>query len=119
MCHLLLLAPLIGLVLFFVLHWQRALPPYIVIVAGSLAIYWKIMLSQRRKPTVGKRAMIGDSAVVVKVEPRLIDVRYHDEVWRAVSPEPLQVGQRVVIRDVEGLTLKVSPSSPADAKAPE
>jgi membrane-bound ClpP family serine protease len=34
---------------------------------------------------------------------------YKGEIWRAVSSQPLQPGQQVVIEKVEGLTPQVAP----------
>ena len=114
MHHLLLILPLLGLILFVFLLWQVALPLYMVMLVVSLAIYWKIIQAQRRRPVIGKRAMIGDRAVVVRVGGDAVEVEYEGEIWRAVSPEPLHQGQQVVIESVEGLILRVAPLKPRD-----
>jgi membrane protein implicated in regulation of membrane protease activity len=84
--HLLLVLPLVGLVLFIFLQWEVALPLYLIIVVGSLAIYWKVIRAQRRRPTTGKRAMVGGEAVVVRVDGNDVEVDYQGEIWRATSP---------------------------------
>jgi len=62
---------------------------------GCLAcIYWKIIQAQRRRPVIGKRAMIGDRAVVVRVGGDAVEVECEGEIWRAISPEPLHQGQQ-------------------------
>ena len=109
MHHLFLLVVLFGWVLFLFLSWQVALPLYVIAVIISLAIYWKIIEAQHKRPVIGKKAMIGDQAVVARVEGGDVEVEYEGEIWRAVSPEPLQQGQRVIIKAVEGLILKVAP----------
>jgi membrane-bound serine protease (ClpP class) len=114
MHHLLLVLPLLGLILFVFLLWQVALPLYMVMLVVSLGIYWKIIQAQRRRPVTGKRAMIGDRAVVVRVGGDAVEVEYEGEIWRAVSPEPLHQGQRVIIESVEGLILRVAPLKPRD-----
>lgn len=111
MHHLLLVLPLLGFALFIFLRWQVALPLYMVMLVVSLAIYWKIIQAQRRRPVIGKRAMIGDRAVVVRVDGDAAEVEYEGEIWRASSPQPLQPGQQVVIEAVEGLALQVSPAT--------
>ena len=68
MHHLLLILPLLALGLFIYLSWQIALPLYLLIMVGSLAGYWKAFQAQRQRPFIGRRAMIGDRAVVVKRE---------------------------------------------------
>ncbi len=118
MHHLLLLLPLVGLVLFIYLLWQVALPLYVILLIASLALYWKIIRAQRRRPAIGKRAMVGDQAVVVRTEADEVEVEYQGESWRAISSQPLQPGQKVTIEAVEGLALRVVPSnSKADGSA--
>jgi membrane protein implicated in regulation of membrane protease activity len=112
MHHLLLLVVLFGWILFLILSWQIALPLYMIAVIVSLVIYWKIIQSQRRRPVIGKRAMIGRQAIVVRAEGSDIDVEYEGEIWRAVSAQPLQTGQQVMIKAAEGLTLQVMPLKP-------
>ena len=109
MHHLLLLVVLLGWILFLFLSWQIALPLYVLGVIISLTIYWKIIQAQRRRPVIGKRAMIGDQAIVASVEADKIEVDYQGETWRAVSSQPLQVDQKVIIERVEGLILRVKP----------
>ena len=110
MHHLLLLVVLFGWILFLFLSWELALPLYVIGVVISLAIYWKIILAQRRQPIIGKRAMIGDQAVVVRAEADEVEVDYQGEIWRAVSSQPLHVDQNVNIEAVEGLILRVKPA---------
>ena len=110
MHHLLLLFVLIGWILFLFLSWQIALPLYVMGVIISLAIYWKVIQAQRRRPVIGKRAMVGDQAVVVRVEAEEVEVEYQGETWRAVSSQPLRSGQKVIIEGVEGLILRVKPA---------
>jgi membrane protein implicated in regulation of membrane protease activity len=111
-----LILPLLGLVLFKFLPWREALPLYVVILIVSFGLFWKIMQAQRRRPVIGKKAMIGDLAVVVSVKGDEVKVDYWGETWRAVSPQPLHQGQQVIIKGMEGLTLRVAPLSfpPAD-----
>jgi len=111
MHHLLLLVVLLGWILFLFLSWQIALPLYVIGAIISLAVYWKIVLAQRRRPVIGKRAMAGDQAVVVSLKEGEAEVDYQGEIWRAVSSQPLQAGQKVVIEGVEGLILRVKPAS--------
>lgn len=109
MHHLLLFLPLLALILFYLLPWQVALPFYALILVGSIIGYWKALQAQRQPPVMGRRAMIGDRAVVVKAEKGELEVEYKGEIWNAVSPQPLQPGQEVIIEKVEGLILQVAP----------
>jgi membrane protein implicated in regulation of membrane protease activity len=69
-------------------------------VGESLAF---LKWSRRRKAVVGLEALVGQAAVVVTPT----QVRVAGELWEARGPEPLQVGGRVVVREVDGLTLVV------------
>lgn len=69
-------------------------------VGESLAF---LKWSRRRKAAVGVEALVGQAAVVVTPT----QVRVAGELWEARGAEPLQVGGRVVVREVDGLTLVV------------
>ncbi len=114
MHHVLLFLPLLGLLLFLYLAWQAALPLYLIILMGSLGLYWKIIQSQRRRPITGRTAMIGGQGVVIMAEGDKIEVEYQGEIWRAGSNRPLRQGQPVIIEGVEGLFLRVAPLTPED-----
>ncbi len=113
MHNLLLFLPLLALGLFFVLPWQAALPLYGLILVISLIGYWKGFQAQRQPPIMGRKVMVGEGAKVVKTEGDEVEVDYRGEIWKAVSAQPLHIGQQVAIEKVEGLTLRVSPLPPA------
>lgn len=69
-------------------------------IGESLAV-WK--WSKRRKASVGAEALVGQTAVVATQT----QVRVAGELWAARSDDPLRVGEEVVVRAVEGLTLVV------------
>ncbi len=104
---LLLLA---ALLVFAVLPWRIALPLYLLVLVFSLFSAWRDMRAQSRIPPItGKKGMIGDRAVVVRVESEKAEVEYKGETWKAVSDQPLHPGQEVVILRLEGLILHVAP----------
>jgi membrane-bound serine protease (ClpP class) len=104
-----MLMPLLALFLFVFLPWQVALPLYVPIALGSLALTRRMQQTQRETPASGREAMIGAQAVVTNVGHREAKVRYRGEIWRAVSAQPLRAGQQVVVEAVEGLILRVTP----------
>ncbi len=107
MHHLLLLVIVFGWILFLFLTWRFALPLYLIAVIVTLAIYWKILKAARQAPVMGEKAMVGQTATVVKAEDNDAEVEYEGETWRAISSEPLQIGQTVIIKSVEGLVLRI------------
>jgi membrane protein implicated in regulation of membrane protease activity len=109
MHHSLLLLPLLALVLFLILPWPAALLLYLPIFVIAIAGFWKVRQALRQPPFVGAEAMIGKQAVVLHANSGRLEVQCEGEIWRAVASHPLQKGQKVVVEDVEGLTLKVAP----------
>lgn len=101
--------PVLALVLFIVLPWPVALTAYLPITLLSLAFAYKGMKAQSQPPISGQEAMIGTLAVVVSSDAQNIRVRCQGEIWRAVSERPLQRRQQVMVENVEGLTLYVTP----------
>jgi len=59
--------------------------------------------SRRRKAFVGAEALVGQTAVAATPT----QVRVAGELWEARSDAPLRVGEAVVVRAVDGLTLVV------------
>lgn len=114
MHHLLLFLPLLALILFYLIPWPVALPFYALILVGSIIAYWKALQAQRQPPVMGRKAMIGDQAIVVSAAKGEAEVEYQGEIWGAVSFQPLEPGQQVIIEGVEGLTLQVSPLPPPE-----
>jgi membrane-bound serine protease (ClpP class) len=67
------------------------------------------MGSLKYKVTAGQEAMLGARAEVVDWAGLKGHVFVHGERWNAVASHPLQVGQRVRIKAMDGLTLDVKP----------
>ena len=89
----------------FVVPWPWGI---LTIVAGGLLDIGEsvafLRWSRPRKSPVGAEALIGRTAVVAT----LTQVRVAGELWEARGDGPLRVGDEVVVRAVEGLTLLVS-----------
>jgi membrane protein implicated in regulation of membrane protease activity len=104
-CHLLLLSPVIGLVLFLILPWTIALPLYLLIVALSLWLYVKIMESMRQPVKTGSEGLLGQVAEVRPGGSLIVK----GERWSIAQPDGLTPGQQVRIVGFEGLRLEVQP----------
>ena len=66
-------------------------------------------LRSRRRPVVsGREAVVGQRGKIIVSEQRMW-VRIEGERWQCRSDMPLEAGQEVVVKGVDGLTLIVEP----------
>ena len=106
----------VAVILAFFLPW----PWKIVAVLTGLAIetvelVWGLRLARRWRAQTGAEAMIGQEAVVVAPCRPLGRVRVLGELWEARCPQGADVGERVRIEALEGLTLEVGRTTGGDA----
>ena len=88
----------------FVVPWPWGIAT--VLAGGLLDIGESLAFvkwSRRRRSPVGAEALVGQTALVAT----RTQVRVAGELWEARSDAPLRVGDRVVVRAVDGLTLVV------------
>jgi membrane-bound serine protease (ClpP class) len=86
---------------------------WIVVLAGAtvelgeatLFIRW----SKRRKSVVGVEALIGQRALVVAECRPLGQVRVVGELWQARCDPGADIGDEVIVKALDGLTLVVEP----------
>jgi len=64
---------------------------------------------RKRKSVCGLTGMLGKIGKVKYWQESGGQVFVNGELWRAVSDSPLSTGDRVVIQDVDGLTVRVIP----------
>jgi membrane-bound serine protease (ClpP class) len=70
-----------------------------------IGLAWKAF---RSKPTTGREGLVGlEGTAATEVTPAGGTVKVHGEIWSAVSEEPIQPDEKVVVESVEGLKLKV------------
>ena len=112
MHHLILLLPLIGIVVFWLLPPSSAIPVYLAILLASAGMYWAILRAIKRTPTTGAMGLKGTSGrVVSRLKPSEESqylVEADGELWSANSADILQPGDEVRIVDVKGIRLEVS-----------
>jgi len=80
--------------------------PFGLITAFLMTIALK---ARRNKVVTGQQGLVGETGVVRTVLSPHGKVFVHGELWDAISSSPLPVGQMVVVRAVDGLTLQVDP----------
>jgi membrane-bound serine protease (ClpP class) len=92
--------------------------PVALLAAGFFGLVLTSLLAARRLPVkMRTRALIGQVAVVTTPLTPIGVVHVASESWSAVSTSgPVPAGTRVVIVDVDGLRLKVSPARAGDGR---
>ncbi len=65
--------------------------------------------ARRNKVVTGAQGLLGETGVAQTALSPQGKVFIHGELWDAIAPSPLPVGQLVTVRRIEGLTLQVDP----------
>jgi len=65
--------------------------------------------AHRNKVVTGQQGLVGETGISRTALSPAGKVFVHGELWDAVSPVNIPAGQRVVVRQVDGLTLHVEP----------
>ena len=99
--------------------------PIVIFTAALLGGFFvwvisKAVQARHREVHTGAEEMIGAHGVVRSPLDPIGHVFVQGALWRARSERPLQEGERVVVDEIEGLTLTVSPDAePAETKPGE
>jgi membrane-bound serine protease (ClpP class) len=80
----------------------------------------KAVQAQRRQPLTGTEGLVGmvgpvrTDLIVTGTDPKLTEgtVLVNGEIWRAISDEEIGSGEQVVVKSVDGFTLRVKKISP-------
>ncbi|HVN21141.1 MAG TPA: nodulation protein NfeD [Dongiaceae bacterium] len=65
--------------------------------------------ASHNKVVTGEQGLVGETGVAQTALSPEGKVFVHGELWNAVAPTPLAIGQMVVVRRIDGLTLYVEP----------
>jgi membrane-bound serine protease (ClpP class) len=71
-------------------------------------IFW-FLLKGRKKSDYGIGRMKGQTVEIKSWEDKSGIVLFHAERWQAVSEKPMQPGEKAIVEEISGLTLKVKP----------
>jgi membrane protein implicated in regulation of membrane protease activity len=122
---ILLILPLIGIVVFWVLPLPQAIFAYVIILLVSGLLYWVIARVMRKRSKYGLEGLIrAEARVVSKLSPHdeaQYMVRVRGELWSANSNDDLKPDETVEILSINGLTLlvgKISKQSSSQTNRP-
>jgi membrane-bound serine protease (ClpP class) len=65
--------------------------------------------ARRNKIVTGQQGLIGEIGVAQTALSPSGKVFVHGELWDAVSTIPVPMGEQIVVREVDGLSLRVDP----------
>jgi membrane-bound serine protease (ClpP class) len=94
----------------FRLSLQYIIPGVVLTAAFFVLVVGKGVRAQRLPIKVGKETMIGKTAsALTTINASGGKMLFEGEYWNAVSEVPVEIGQAVLIKSIEGLTAKVTP----------
>jgi membrane-bound ClpP family serine protease len=112
MCHLIFLAPVLTLPIFWFLPLSEALPIWLAVVAGTALILWPVIRALRKPQAAGREGMVGvRGKALTALNPNGL-VRCLGEVWSATAAEPIDPGEPVQILAVDRLRVRVERYAP-------
>jgi len=97
------------------IRWVTALSVSIPLGLITVFLMTIAVKARRNKVTTGDQGMIGEIGVVEAPLMPAGKVFVHGELWNAIATRPVSVGQNVVVRKVEDLTLHVEPTTAGEA----
>ena len=112
-CHAVLLLPLVGLPLFWLLPLEYALPINFVLWLATPFLYRMIRRAMKKPPADGFRSLVGTQAEVVSKSDTVSSANYlvraqgEGELWSAYSTDALDIGEWVNIVAIKGIGLVV------------
>jgi membrane-bound serine protease (ClpP class) len=94
----------------FRLSLQYVIPGVALTAAFFVLVVGKGVRAQRLPVKVGKETMIGKTgSALTTIDPSGGKILFEGEYWDAISDVPVQTGQAVLIKSIQGLTAKVDP----------
>lgn len=91
--------------------WVTALSVSIPLALITIFLMTIAIKARSNKISTGEQGMIGEIGVVQAPLTPAGKVFVHGEIWNAVAPYAVGVGQSVVVRKVQDMTLHVEPAS--------
>jgi membrane-bound serine protease (ClpP class) len=83
----------------------------LLILVGGMALR-----ARRSRVVSGREELVGAAGEVIDADGW---ATVHGERWRVASDRPLSVGQKIQVRSVDGLTLRVEPAAPRAVDRPK
>lgn len=92
---------------FYSVSLKIILPIFIFTILFFATLSYIAISAQFQKPTVGKEGLIGEDGVAITDIAPEGKVFVHGEYWDAIAETEIKKGEKIVVKEVDGLKLKV------------
>jgi membrane-bound serine protease (ClpP class) len=92
---------------FLRISWMTIIPAVIVTVLFFVFAMGMALRARLKKPTTGQEGLVGEVGVARSRLDPAGKIFVHGEFWNAVSDEPVEEGEEVIVEAVERMKLKV------------
>lgn len=108
MRHLILLAPVMALPVFWLLPPSIAVPAYGTVLVVTALMVWPVVVAWRRPAVTGAEGMLGvKGEALTELNPHGF-IRCQGEVWSATADENIPAGQKVRVVALDRLSARVA-----------
>lgn len=88
-----------------------------VVTAGFFFLILTLAIRSLGKPVLtGREALIGEEGEVLEYHADYVIVRVNGEIWSAHCPVHLEIGQKILVKQVSNLILTVAPKTTGENK---
>ena len=86
--------------------------PVLIVFTGVMLLGLTLAIRTRlTRPTTGKQGLIGETGVALQNISQEGKISLHGEVWKAVANEKIKKGEKIIVVDMDGLTLHIRKAS--------
>lgn len=117
MCHLIFMAPILALPMFWLLPPSIAVPAYGAVLLFTGLVAWPVVVAWRSPTLTGAEGMVGSKGeALTELSPHGL-IRCQGELWSATAQEVIPAGERVRVVAVDRLHARVTRYVPVKAQA--
>jgi membrane-bound serine protease (ClpP class) len=91
--------------------WSVIVPTVALISLFFISVAWLVVRAQVHRPMTGADGLVGETGVVKQVDGLAGKVVVHGELWRAEFVRPVSVGDKIIVKEVDQLVVKVGPAN--------
>jgi membrane-bound serine protease (ClpP class) len=94
----------------FRVDWKLALTVALATAAFFMFALGMAIKTRLSKPTTGREGLVGSKGIVISTLALEGQVKLHGEIWQAISDSQIEKGEKIIVKQIDGLVLKVEKS---------